>query len=277
MTSVVITGASGFLGQTLRARLATDGFDVIAVSRRDVSGMRRVRDYGMTPAGDLLIHCAEMADRAAVNAQGPQYETRAASVVETLVERFGASTIYASSGAVYGDDGEGPFPVDSPSRATDVYTRSKIRNEEIVSAAGGSVVRLSNLVGEGMSPTNVLSDILLQIPGVAPIRVRDDQPVRDYLAVSDAAAAFAKIVVRGGRTGIVNVGSGIATSVRELAELLLGESNETGRPIIATARSTHPSFNVLDISETARILGWTPASSLRDEVRSLMRRAGALL
>jgi UDP-glucose 4-epimerase len=271
LTSVVITGASGFLGQALTRRLATERYEVVSLSRRELPGMQRVRDYADSPDGDFLIHCGETADRAAVNAEGEDYKRRAAEIVKTLSDRFRGRLIYASSGAVYGDAGSQPFSPRSPTRSIDTYTQSKVRNEEIVLAGDGSVARLSNLVGAGMSQTNVLSDILRQVPGTEALRVRDDTPVRDYLAVSDAASAVAGLIDLQ-LSAIVNVGSGIGTSVRAIAEIILAEANESGREIVATGPSFRRSVNVLDISETKELLNWKPVSPLRTELRLLVNR-----
>ena len=266
---MVITGASGFLGHALSGRLVEGGFDVIPVSRRPLPGMQTVRHYGETPAGDVLIHCAETADRGAVNSLGDGYTRQSADVAAALAERFGSKTVYVSSGVVYGDEHELPCTTGMRVEGTDVYTRSKLVNEEIVLSAGGSVIRLSNLVGPGMSTATVLSDIIRQIPGTGPLRVRDDTPVRDFLSVSDAVSAFHLLIQRGHR-GILNVGSGVGTSVRALAEMAMAAAGEFGRGVLATSPSARRSINVLDVSQTESLLGWVPVSPLKTELHRLL-------
>ncbi len=268
MVSVVITGASGFLGRYLTACLASTGLTVFPVSRQPFLGMYHVTDYSKCPDGDVLIHLAEEPDRSKVNRLGESYALASLGVVKTLSSRY-QRTIYASSGVVYGDDNECPCKVDMPVGATDVYSHSKLLNEQIVLDSGGGVARLSNLIGNGMALNNVVSDIIRQVPGSGPLCVRDDKPMRDFLPVSDAACALG-LMVESKYCGIVNVGSGISTSVRALAELALASAGQEFREIIAIAPSSRRSVNVLDISETTRMLGWLPVSTLKDQLANLI-------
>jgi len=269
MVTVVITGASGFVGRALTAYLTNSGLTAIPVSRHSLPGMTRVQDYSQAPAGDFLIHLAEEPDRCKVNQLGDSYMLYASSMIKALSSRFHQRIIYASSGVVYGDENEGPCRVGMPVVATDVYSKSKLLNEQIVLDSGGAVVRLSNLFGDGMSTNNVMSDIIRQVPGTGPLRVRDDKPVRDYLHVLDAASAFG-LLVKSTCCGIVNVGSGIGTSVRRLAELSLLAVRQDDREIIATEPSSRRSINILDISETTKLLDWSPAVSLKDQLAQLI-------
>lgn len=232
------------------------------VARRYMPWAVQVEDYRNSPTGDVLIHLAEEPNRSKVNQLGEDYILHSVDVVKDLVARFGRDTIYASSGVVYGDQNDGPCRVSAPVSAGDVYSRSKLLNEKIVLEAGGSVVRLSNLFGIGMAVNNVISDIIRQVPGEGPLTVRDDMPVRDFLPIADAARAFSLIVQNGFR-GIVNVGSGVGTSVRALAELALQRAGQEEREIVATTPSLKRSVNVLDISETWKALGWAPDAPLQ--------------
>ena len=268
MATVVITGATGFLGRFLTAHLASRGLTIIPVSRRSFPGIYQVQDYSQSPGGDVLIHLAEEPDRSKGNRLGETYLLKAASVIRVLSGRHYRRIIYASSGVVYGDQNECPCRVDMPVFATDVYSNSKLTNEQMVLDSGGAVVRLSNLFGNGMAVNNVMSDIIRQIPGIGALRVRDDKPIRDFLPVSDAASAFS-LIVESNCCGIVNVGSGIGISVKALAELSLASVGQEAREIVATEPSSRRSINVLDISETTKILGWSPTSSLNDYLGQL--------
>ncbi len=259
---VIMTGGSGFLGRHVAARLASRGLRIIPVARRNMPWAVQVEDYRNSPGGDVLIHLAEEPNRLEVNRRGESYILESAKVMFELTGRFGRDTIYASSGVVYGDQNEAPCAIGMPISANDTYSRSKLTNEEIVLDAGGCVVRLSNLFGPGMATNNVMSDIMRQVPGDGPLSVRDDSPVRDFLSVTDAAVAFGLIIEKRFR-GIVNVGSGVGTSVRALAEMALRGAGQQDRKIVATTPSLRRSINVLDISETSKVLGWTPTAPLQ--------------
>ncbi|MGQ0684314.1 NAD-dependent epimerase/dehydratase family protein [Bradyrhizobium sp.] len=269
LREIVVTGASGFLGRALMAELSHGGLPAMGVCRRALNGMHRVADYRDTPSADVLIHLAEEPDRAVAN-RVDAASCDQSDVIRRLSARAG-KIIYASSGVVYGDNGRAPFATDHPVHGYDLYSRLKIANERVVLDAGGTVLRLANLYGAGMSPNNVISDIARQIPGDGALRIRDDRPVRDFLAVTDAARAFAlatKATVR----GILNIGTGKGHSIGQVAKLALEVAGQPRREIVATSPSGKPSVNVLEVSETLRRLGWSSTRSLRDYFLQVLSR-----
>jgi UDP-glucose 4-epimerase len=268
MMLVTITGAGGFLGYHLTSYLKKAGFSVAPVSRRSLSGMIQVKDYTQTPGDQILLHLAEEPDRGKVNNLGESYLESSTHVVDILSKRF-KRVIYMSSNVVYGDENENLCAVDMPLVETDIYSKLKIRNERRVIGSGGCVVRLANLFGVGMSTNNVLSDIIGQIPGEGSLRVRDDTPIRDFLSASDAVSALSQIVKRD-IAGVVNVGSGIATSINTLAKLILVNASQGNREIIATNPSGRGSKIVLDISETVKAIDWVPSPSLKDQLKKYL-------
>ncbi len=270
MTTVVITGATGFLGSFLMAHLANKGLNMIPVTRQALPGMHQVQDYSHSPSGDVLIHLAEEPDRGTANRLGEKYVLHSANVIKALSGRSSyQKIIYASSATVYGNENVGLCRIDKSVSGTDVYSRSKLLNEQIVLDAGGCVARLSNIFGSGMASNNVLSDIIRQIPNSGPLHVRDDKPVCDFLPAPDAVSALG-LMVKSNYGGIMNVGSGIGTSVRTLAKTLLVLSGQADREVLAMTPSSKPSRNVLDISETKKILGWMPEFSLQDQLSKLL-------
>jgi UDP-glucose 4-epimerase len=114
-----------------------------------------------------------------------------------------------------------------------------------------------------MSSNNVVSDIVKQIPGTGALCIRDDEPVRDFLAVVDAARAFVFVTTMA-TDGILNIGSGIGTSIGTVARLALQVAGQEHREIVVTSPSGKRSVNVLDVSESQRLLGWSAATSLQD-------------
>ena len=135
-----------------------------------------------------------------------------------------------------------------PVIANDAYSKLKLRNERIVLDSGGVVVRLSNLFGIGMTTGAVMSDIIHQVPGSGPLRVRNDKQVRDFLPVSESMSAFGRII-ENNYSGILNVGSEIGTSINSLARLFLETAGQEYLDIVATQPLSRISINVLDISE----------------------------
>jgi len=261
LREIIVTGASGFLGRAVMAELKDSGLPAMGVCRKASAGMHWVVDYRDTPPADVLIHLAEEPDRAIAN-RSEAALCEQSDTIRRLIARAG-KIIYASSGAVYGDTGRAPFTTDDAVHEYDLYSRAKIANERVALDAGGTVLRLANLYGAGMAPNNVISDIARQIPGEGALRVRDDKPVRDFLAVTDAARAFA-LAAKASVNGILNVGTGRGQSIGEVARLALEVAGQARREVAATSPGQRPSVNVLDVSETLRRLSWFSTCSLRD-------------
>ena len=274
MVTVVVTGASGFLGRAvIRALAQHRGVVVRPVSRQAIAGAVRVGTYTQTPGGDVLIHLAEEADRAKVAALGPRYEGEAAGTVAQLLNRSYGRVIYGSSAVLYGDASSQPHMPDDAVYVTDDYTRLK-RNTElaVLASPSGVVVRLSNVYGPGMSPANVITAILRQIPGSGPLVVMDTTPVRDFLWVDDAAEGFAALATAQTAQGIFNLATGIGTSIGETARLALDIAGESGREIVATG-SGQASTIIADCTRTAQQLGWHPRVRLRDGLALLLSQS----
>lgn len=271
---IIVTGATGFLGRAVIEQLAALKRPATGVTRRALPGLQQVADYADTPAAGVIIHLAEEADRAAANRLGQAHADAAARIMRSLVSRAGR-VVYASSGTVYGDANESPCTPATPVLASDIYSQSKLRNENAARDAGGTVLRLANLYGSGMSPTNVVSDIARQLGAAGPLRVRDDTPVRDFLRVEDAARAIALAAISD-CTGTYNVGSGMGLSIRQLAGIALVVAGQPRREIVATQPSARRSISILDVADTRQRLGWAPTPAPAEQLATFFRLGAGL-
>jgi len=269
MLKIAVTGASGFLAGHIVNHLIASGNQVIPVTRQRLYGAVQVQDYRDTPSADLLIHLAEDPDRQKVNKIGRKYIKYSSDVVSILTERFNGNVIYASSGSVYGDQDGLPHTINSPIYTTDIYSDSKITNERIVLESGGTVLRLSNVYGEGMSPNNVMSEIIKQLQGNNGIVVNDVSPIRDFILVTDVAKLLS-IIVRTGSKGVVNVGSGASVSIYHLIKTFLKIIERKDKKIISRIKSSKASINVLDISDTQSKFDWSPSTDLEANLQLVL-------
>jgi len=260
MSTVVVTGAAGFIGRALCGKLERDGVRVLRV----------LRGQALPDApGAACVHLAgsNAPAKAAADEEGSHREARELAA-RVLAAGYGR-VVLASSAIVYGDRSQTPRREDSPTEPASAYARLKLSLEALFSRAPHAVARLSNVYGPGQSPQNALSDILRQLPGDGTVRLKGPaDAVRDYLFVDDAADGLARLALSA-ETGVFNLSTGRGTSVAGLVELLAA-SRGLPRPLITAPASTGPSILVLDPARAAARLGWTARTPLEEGLKALL-------
>jgi dTDP-L-rhamnose 4-epimerase len=125
-----------------------------------------------------------------------------------------------------------PTRESDPTQPASIYAATKLAQEDLVRIAGDAlgigyaILRLQNVYGEGQSLQNPYTGILsifstkLRHGSHLPL-FEDGKETRDFVHVLDVAEALARaLTVATAPNTIINVGSGIGTSVRDVAGLL---------------------------------------------------------
>lgn len=126
-------------------------------------------------------------------------------------------------------------------------------------------VRLSNMYGPSRARRYDLIDaIITQILAAGRAEVMSLEPERDFIYADDVADA-ALLLSNVEQTCTVNVGSGEATSVRRIVEILRDVS---GCPITSLDRAVDgPMRFQCDVRAIERLTGWRPRVSIDDGLR----------
>ena len=135
-----------------------------------------------------------------------------------------------------GVDGSVAVPLDSRAgqtipEPTSVYGATKLAQEHVfrawaaASGAALSVLRLQNVYGPGQSLTNSYTGIValfarMTKAGETVELYEDGRVVRDFVHVDDVVRALAAALARPVPHRLVDVGSGVPTTILELAQLL---------------------------------------------------------
>jgi nucleoside-diphosphate-sugar epimerase len=263
---VVITGASGFIGRALLNLLSPENISITGVTRSRLPGLVTVSNYAETPMPDgaVLVHLAQGRDASGAFDDGD------IELCQMLSNRPWRHIVYASSAIVYGDAKKYLRQPEELVTATSDYIRVKIACEEIISNVGGTCLRFANLYGPGMGENSVISDILRQIPGDGPLKLRDVSPTRDFLWIEDAARCLSA-ACRTMPGGVLNAGSGCSMAVGDVARLALTLAGESSRPVIGMGSSGRASYLTLDITKTRSTLNWSPEVDISTGLSSLLR------
>ncbi|ANP51615.1 nucleoside-diphosphate-sugar epimerase [Streptomyces griseochromogenes] len=158
MTTIAVTGASGFCGSHVAAAAAARGTGVLCVGRRPGPVGRHVpwdaaREVPDLSGADLVVHCA-----AAVGDPAPGPSTDAAmhavnvdGTARLLEAAAGRPVVWVSSASVYAPGpGRSGITEDHPvCRQLNAYGRTKAAGEALALAAGAVVLRPRAVYGPG--------------------------------------------------------------------------------------------------------------------------------
>ena len=282
---VWVTGAKGFIGRALCASLAARGSAVFGIghgawSRADVlagglklwlnstvtfDGLQTLSDRSGIP--DTVYHLAGGSSvRAAVDAPEEDYQRTVASTTALLnwlrLRAPTARVVLASSAAVYGDaltdrisETNNPNPLSN-------YGRHKLAMERLGLAHGRdhgmpvAIGRLFSVYGIGLRK-QLLWDLSCRLNlspnelelGGAGVELRDWTSVLD---ICDALPLLASAASTD--CPVFNVGTGIGTSVKAIAELALGAWPSKAKVMFnGSSRSGDPFSLVADVSRLAQL------------------------
>jgi UDP-glucose 4-epimerase len=307
MASVLVTGGAGFIGSHVADAHLGRG-DRVVVLDSLVHGRRENVPYGadfvemdIRDAGvaDLMRercfdvvshHAAQMDVRVSVNDPRLDASVNVDGLLNLLegaresgVSRF----LYVSSGGVvYGEPEERPTPETAAKQPESPYGVTKLAGEHYlyyyhrVHGLEYAALRYSNVYGPRQDPhgeAGVVAIFSTRLLEGEPLTVfGDGEQTRDYVHVSDVVAANLVLTdadlprARSVDDRGFNVGTGVETSVRDLAVML---SDAAGRPLDlrhADARPGEVRHSALDPGKL-RALGWAPRTPVAEGLAGTFR------
>jgi UDP-glucose 4-epimerase len=206
------------------------------------------------------------------------------SLMEAMRDVGVRRVVFISSGAVYGDRGEQPLKEDARPNPRSPYAVSKLAAEYYVRTIGDLwgietvILRVFNAYGPGQhlppSHAPVIPHYLRQaLRGSTLVMHGDGSQTRDYVYVDDVVSAMISAATAPGINQMVlNIGSGVETSVRDLVRLImevLGVKVEA----IANPRSD-PGVSRMraDLTLASERLGYQPHFTLEEGLRLTLER-----
>jgi NAD dependent epimerase/dehydratase len=299
---VLVTGAGGFIGAHLAAKLVSSGARVRGLVRYNSRNERGALDW-LEPAvaseievvsGELrdvesvarAVHGAEVVfhlgaqiaipysyvnprDFLEVNALGSLNVAQAA--LSAGVERV----VHTSTSEVYGSAQTVPITEDHPLEPQSPYAASKVAADKLMDAFHRSfelpvtIVRPFNTYGPFQSARAIIPTIVSQALAGGPVRLGSLHPRRDLTFVEDTAAGFIAAARASGVEGrTMQLGTGHDVSVGDLVEQV-GELTGTELVVEQEAERVRPEKSeverLVSSPEIARELtGWEPTVPLRE-------------
>ena len=297
----LVTGGAGFIGSHVADHYLMEGYEVTVID--DLSTGRRDNvpadavfvqcDIGSPEARQLLEsrpfdvlnhHAAQIDVRVSVLDPVLDATTNILGLLNLLEgARTGGTrrVVFASSGGVvYGESAALPHPEQARKLPVSPYGVSKLTSEFYLAAYAQlrsmEVVslRYANVYGPRQNPhgeAGVVAIFCSRIRAGKGLTVYGEgEQTRDYVHVTDVARAnMAATTWSGSNVGSIdaaafNVGTGVETSVNELAKTLIDATGVAVPIEHAAARPGELQRSSVQIDKAARELNWGPQYELKD-------------
>lgn len=298
--NVLVTGADGFIPSYVCDRLVELGANVTALVRRNSSnvlksiphlvGKVNIRWGDMT---DLSLLITETKNTDIIYHLGAQshvqyslhnpLETFQNNITGTInvleagrindVKRI----VHAGSAEVYGKPDTIPINEDHKLAPRSPYAASKVAADRLMFSYyctyGLPVVtsRFFGIFGPRQSIEKAIPKFILKIKNnEAPVVYGDGTQSRDYMYVTDAADAYARLgIVENVEGDVINIGTGIETKIIDLVNLIIKIMGSNIEPI--HTEKLHPGEAgrlVSNPDKCMKILNWKPTINLEDGMKT---------
>ena len=205
------------------------------------------------------------------------------NVLEASVKAKVARVVAASSASVYGLAEE--FPTDESHHGYDnrtIYGAAKMFNEGLLRSFNDMyglnyvALRPFNVYGPRMDTHGAYTEVLIRWmeainSGRAPMIFGDGLQTMDFVHVTDVAMASVLAAEAQVTDAVFNVGTGVETSLNDLARMLLAVMKSPLQPQHAEARKVNPvSRRLASVDAASTELGFRAAVSLEEGLRDLV-------
>lgn len=297
----LITGGAGFLGSALANRLVAEGNHVRVLDDLSAGDKERLDPRVAFTSGDIrdipklwsLLRGVDCVYHLAARVSVPESilypveynEVNVGGTVSLLVAMRDAQVkklVFASSGAVYGEQAQQPVREDATLHPASPYAVSKMASEQYVLALGELygietiILRIFNVYGPGQplppSHAPVIPRFLKQaVNGGSLVIFGHGRQTRDFVYISDVIDAL----VRAGRIeglsrSVFNIGSGVETSILGLIEAINHVLGLDAHCISNGEGEVGVSRLCADISLARQKLGFNPKVGLEEGLRLMI-------
>ena len=243
--------------------------DLLAAATRNMDGVFHL-------AALWLLHCHDYPRSAFEVNMGGTF-----NVLEACVASGVKRLVYSSSASVYGDAVEMPMTEEHPFNNRTFYGATKIAGEQMCRAFHHRYgldyvgLRYMNVYGPRQDERGAYTSVIVKMldridAGRPPVMFGDGSQTYDFISVEDVARANVCAVRSEVADACFNIGSGVGTSVRQLADALLELTGSSLRPETAPAGQTFVTMRVGSTDRAKRDLRFETSIDLREGLRRLI-------
>jgi dTDP-L-rhamnose 4-epimerase len=290
--NIILTGNRGFIGSQVELLLNAGGHQITGIDSLEPQVhsplfLRRLRAGEHLPLDqhETVIHLAAMVGVGQSMYEPANYvecnSLDTALFLQNLTRHKPKRLVVASSMSIYGEGcihrgaHEGWMP-----DLRSIYALTKFDQEQLCLIWGEAndvevvALRFFNTYGPGQSLNNPYTGVMAifgsrLLNGKAPVIYEDGEQTRDFIHVSDVAAAVVHCATQEiMRSGVYNVGTGIPTSIRRVATMMAEELGVPIEPVITNKKRAGDIRHCYADIDRLLHTGWTPKVKLDDGLRS---------
>ncbi len=294
--NLIISGGAGFIGSHLVDRLLEDGHSVVILDNLSTGKKENLNPKATFHQVDIseddlepifqkeksetLFHLAAQVD-VRKSVADPLFDLKT-NIIGTLrlyecARKFGVSkVVFASSGGVIYGETQDPANEENPPDPISPYGVSKLAGEHYLRYYAKeydikyTVLRYANVYGPRQDPFGEAGVIGIfskqMIKNEDPILFGFGKMVRDYVYVGDIVNATVSSITKGDNE-IVNIGTGVGTTVEELFLKMKEITGFEGKPINKPARPGELKKNTLNPEKAKSVLNWNAGVPLEEGIK----------
>ncbi len=297
----VVTGGAGFIGSHLVEDLLSKHHSVTVIDNLHTGKMKNldkvlnkinfvngdIRKYGLLKNiikdMDGIFHEAALASVQESFLKKKEYHDVNVTGTENifkLAKEFGIKVVYASSSSVYGNPMKIPIKEDAERKPINPYAQTKLEDgylAEKYTEKGATIIglRYFNVFGDRQSSeyAGVIKLFLERIQQQkSPLVNGDGLQRRDFVYVGDVVNANILAMNSQLKQGFINIGSGKAISILELAKTIIKLSGLPLEPIHKPSLEGDVRETQADIILAKKLLNWDVKVTLEDWLNEVIAK-----
>ena len=299
----VVTGGAGFIGNNIVRLLISRGHEVLVVDNLHTGKKENLEDIlEKIQFYKIDIRNIEKLDSVLKNVDGIFHQAALTVVPESfekpneyhevnvigtrnifkIAEKEKIRVVYASSSSIYGNVKQIPIKENSKRKPINPYGETKLEDEILTEEFKDlSVIGLRYFnvygVGQTSSYAGVITKFLKKIKNKEAIIINGDgNKIRDFIHVKDIAKANLIAMENKIERGFFNIGTGIPTTINNLAKIMINISNNDIEIIHGPELKGDVEMSQADIEFAKQVLNWTYEINLEKGLTELIKNKNVI-
>ena len=293
----VVTGGAGFIGSNIVKQLLKQNHTPIVIDNLCRGKIERISSPDIEfhkvdirnidqlkkilKNSDGIFHQAALTDVQESFTKQEEYNdvnVKGTENIFKIAKEFNLKVVYASSSSVYGNPEKIPITENSKRDPINPYGKTKLDDEFIAekySKDSVSIIglRYFNVYGKGQtgSYAGVITKFINKLKeNKDPIIFGSGIQVRDFIFVEDVALANIAAMKSNVNNGFFNIGTGITTSIKQLAKIMIDLSNLKLEIQYEKALDGDVNNSQANTNLTESALKWKYSVKLKDGLKTII-------